>query len=267
MTIRKLNFTNRIRIQHSDAKIILFKEPDAPYPQFVADLKLERYDGLPENAGVVVEAYRHTWFMKFPFGTLKNIKPPSNTSLERFDSIEGIKFRVKVIQLTHPGKGHLYAEADRISCRKKDCKEETVMPLLPVKQADLGDRVFNISFCDIDDEVWLEINDSISDYDDLARTDEFMALVYPEALRQILTRVLFVEKVFDTDGEAWPNRWIKFAQLIRTDETLPSEDSSAEALLGWIDDTVDYFCRNQKKNLKNFISKWQEQENESSQVY
>ena len=95
--IRKLNYTNRIKIFQDDVRIRV----DEKGGLFFIDADLsslsnsEKYE-LPPNGVVYVEAYQPSVWMRFNYGYVKRIQAPKNHALEAFDNLEGIKFRIKV---------------------------------------------------------------------------------------------------------------------------------------------------------------------------
>ena len=93
---RRLNFTRRRRISQSDVSIQLLQD-DAPPLRFDAQVSLDRYD-LPPSANVFLEAYRRNSYMRFPWGTVSDTRPPGQRlALTDIDSADTVYFRVKVV--------------------------------------------------------------------------------------------------------------------------------------------------------------------------
>src|SRR5476651_1773831 len=91
---RSLNFTGRKRIAQSDVVVaITGKDGNAA---FDATLALAKYK-FPDNARVYVEAYRQMDWMRFDFGSAASIRPPDDRRLTRFESAEGVLFRIRVV--------------------------------------------------------------------------------------------------------------------------------------------------------------------------
>src|SRR5437016_2570906 len=94
MTISRLNYTGRKRLNRKDVQILLLEPSGGPL-SFEAKLKLAEYK-FPADALVFVEAYRQTQWMRFTFGKVGAVVPPVDRRLTEFDSPDGILFRVRV---------------------------------------------------------------------------------------------------------------------------------------------------------------------------
>jgi hypothetical protein len=83
-----------------------------------------------------------------------------------------------------------------------------------------------------------------------------MSLVYPAALREILTRIIHVEQYeeYDEEGDGWMDRWLKFACSLPNAGPVPDKDDDDHEL--WIDDTVAAFAK-QQTMLDRFVASWQ----------
>jgi hypothetical protein len=238
MAIRHLNYTGRKRLLQTDARFTIYESGEG-IPKFNAELDLGDY-GLPDEAPVVVEAHRQTNYMRFPFGTVAAVLAPENRELVEFDSAEGILFRVKVTSPSEP-LGLLLAERDRIQPRRPDEQEDNRISLLPVKpDQDLGAQVFQVDF---NDGPILRINASVGDWRAVARDPVFVSLVYPQALREVLTRIALIDGLPDAeDPDDWRSQWLRFAGTLPGMSTVPSEHSEG-VLDNWIDEAVASFSR------------------------
>ncbi len=248
--IRRLNYTGRIKIHRSDIKLAT-REANGAF-SFDASLKLIDYE-LPAEALVFVEAYRQTTWMRFPFGTVANLQPPANRELNEFESVEHIKFRVKVTQALD--EHILLAVADRIplALPSEDADCESILPVHP---RELGDELWQVEMVD---EPCLLVNKSATpDWRQLTQSPLFVSLVYPAVLRQILTHVLS-EGHRDTDDEnEWRSKWLRFATLMPgVDPDIPGKDDGEDAAMRWMEDAVAGFAR--KLALKEkFSAVWQQ---------
>lgn len=242
--IRRFNYTNRIRIRRRDVRITL-RETDGRF-YFDADLSALSSYGLPPKSLVFVEAYRQTSWMRFDFGCIGALQQPPNRNLTEFDSPEGILFRVKV---TPAGDIHtLLAEADRIPLVRPEEKETAKQPLLPVKPQKLGDEVFRLDFSE--DHPLLLINSDLGDYRAIGMHPAFAALVYPSVLREVLVRVLVVDKHDDdASPDDWRSQWIRFAMLLPGLGDLPEPDD-VDSRYDWIEKAVAAFAKKIQARLK-----------------
>jgi len=249
--IRRLNYTGRVLIRRPDARVVL-ANPDEQIG-FDANLNLVGYK-LPQEARVFVEAYRQTTLMRFDFGRVGAIQPPNDRRLTEFDSAEGILFRVKV---TAPGDKHtLLAEADRIPLAKVEEEECPRTPLLPVKPQQLGEEIYRLDFSSPGNRPLLLINSDAGQYGVIAKSPAFTALVFPAVFREILVRVLIVDKHDDYDNvDEWRSQWIRFAKLLPGLGEIPKPDEP-EDRLDWIEKAVASFARRIQVRSK-FAEFWQ----------
>ena len=257
MPIRSLNFTGRKRIRNEEVCISLHEEPGGRI-LFNAEIELDKAHHFPDDAKVYVEAYRGssaTW-MRFLFGTVAALKAPYDRALTDFDSPEGILFRVRVTSV-HSDPGLLLGEGNAIHPRVADQGERERESLLPVRSdSSLENQVYRLDF---EDGPVLLVNSTLSNWRDIAHDKGFRALVLPEVLKTILTRILVVEKHrYDGDtGDAdddWRNRWIRFASRI-LHVSDPPDDDGHEGVDTWIEEAVQAFCR-LDRTLERFMEYW-----------
>jgi hypothetical protein len=248
MSSRRLNSTGRRKILRRDIRTILTRSGGGL--SFVTECELGGY-GLPGDAVVAVEAHRQASFMRFEYGTVQRLGPLSTSPLRlgEFASPEGLLFRVKVASVGgHPGM--LLAEGDCVPVVQDEGLEESRrrIPLLPPKPQDLGQEVWRIDFSG--DGPLLLVNSRLDNWNDTARSPAFRGLVYPAALREVLTKVVLVEELpdEDEDGDTWSVRWMRFARSLGAGD-VPADDEDRE---GWIQGVVEAFCRKHK-----FLSMYQ----------
>ena len=81
-------------------------------------------------------------------------------------------------------------------------------------------------------------------------------MVYPAAMREILTHILLVLKHCDFDNADDPHsRWLRFAVQVLGVGEPPGEDEEAEKSVEWVDDAVAAFARKHGL-LEKFKSFW-----------
>jgi len=217
---------------------------------FDPQLSFEGVAVIP-GARVFIEAYYRTSFMRFDCGSVAAYAPPDNRRLTDIDGTSIVRFRVKLVD------GHrIVAVADDIvaSAEKPDAAGR--MPLLPVSFSDsLEQQAWRIEF-ETTGPV-LELNNRIPDVKDAAKNDAaFFALVYPAAVREILTRILIVDQQpAHEEGTEWWNLWLRWAQRFST-EPLPNDDEEARF---WIENVVTGFCAQQTA-----IDRWRAARSEAS---
>jgi hypothetical protein len=239
MPTRRLNYTGRQRITRGDVRITACERAGQP-PTFDAAIRMEGYR-LPADALVCVEAYRQTRWMRFDFGTVGALVPPLDRALTEFESLDQILFRVKVTSASGDRQGLLLAEADQIPIRRPEDSEEERIPLFPVAPDDLGAEVYRVDFSDGPPK--LLVNRTVGDWRQVAQSPPFRSLVYSAALRQILTRILCIERYGDIDdAEDWRSRWLRFAVGLSGVGDVPDTED-LDACEVWIDAAVAAFAR------------------------
>ncbi len=232
----RLNFTGRRKISKNHVTISV--TGIGGIETFSAEMQLGSY-GFPETAAVIVEAYRQLELVRFEFGTVGNLAPPSSCRLSEFGTLAGLRFRVKVVSTEEP-RGRLLAVADKITPRNQHQQSLARVPLLAVRSQDLGREVWRLDF---NDEPLLLVNPRVIPKKQLVESVEFQTLVLPEILRSILNRILLVEKIRAADdSDDWTSRWLRFAGSMPGVGILP-ETNDPEADLDWINAAISSFCR------------------------
>lgn len=233
---RRLNYTERVKIRRSDARISLQFGEDGTASTFDLDLDLSRYD-FPSDARLRVEAWRGHAVQRWDIGTVAAHDALSRAQRRLSGVPNSSQFRVAVI--TTDGTGRILGLADRI---RPVLPRRSLLPLREVE--DLGNEVWRVSLGTGDDteRPELQVNSAIPGISDLVRTDpSFRALVMPSVLREILTHMLFIG-AGEPDEEGDPlHDWWRFAQrLAPSREEKPP--GSVEEQVEWINAVVDAFA-------------------------
>lgn len=235
MPVRKFNYTARQRIRRSDVDIVIRRSPGSP-SWFDASFDLRAYT-FPPDAKVFIEAYRQTTLMRFPWGSASVPVPPESRALTEFDCDVRILFRIKVTDVS--GRtGVLLGVADQLHAREADEQPDRRIPLLPPEPDDLGEELWRVDF---EGEPALLVNRDVPDWKAVVRSESFRALVYPAALRTILTKILLRDSYAATDDhDDWRSRWLLFATRIPGAGGVPAAKEQYE---DWIESAVAAFAR------------------------
>ena len=237
--LRKLNFTERLKIPRSDVRVTLRRD-DEGVLVFDSQLSFDGIDVVP-SARVFIEAYYRTSFMRFDCGSVEAFAPPDDRRLTEIDGTGVVRFRVKVVD-NDANDHRIVAVADDIVVSEEKRDASGLIPLLPVNFTDsLGQQAWRIAF-EPNGPV-LELNNRVDGIKDLARNDAaFFVLVYPAAVRLVLAQILLVEQHdAHQEGDEWWNHWLRWASRYAT--PLPADPDQASF---WIDDAVAAFCDEQK---------------------
>jgi hypothetical protein len=236
---RTFNYTGRQKIVRKDVSITLRQTSDAWC--FDADLKLADYR-FPRAAEVWLEAYRQNLWMQWPWGTVSALRPPIDRKLTEFDVPDGMLFRVRVVQ--PPGQEHhkLLGEADGLPFVKAGEADQRRRHLLVPIPETLDQQLWKLNF-DSDPPSLLVNRDAKPSWKEMARSPQFIALVYPEVFRRLLTRVLVDENWTEDDDESgWQADWMKFARNLGGLGPVPPSDLHQDRE-DWIEEAVAAFCR------------------------
>ena len=243
--IRRFNYTNRHRIAHEAFHLIVHEQRDAP-SSFTATLNLPLELKLPPDAAVWVEAYSGPAQMRFSYGTVGNLRPPTDTVLQRFRPGEKLLFRVKVVDEQEPTH-RILAWADKLRPLLPEEAQAGSRSILPVEPADLGERIWSLRWNE--DEPILQLNSAFREPRDItaiARTDaDFAALVYPAVIRQILHTLTMTDEI-TPPAEDEKHPWIAFGEQGLGAGPVPNgsleDDGVRRDRLDWIERAVNGFC-------------------------
>ena len=200
----KLNFTERHALPKSEIAISV--DPAlSPLQLRVNQLGLP--NSIPDDAQLIVEAYRSSTghYERVSFGCAGAFKSGSGIGsgrpLQRIQSAEGLRFRVKVVDSS---QGQLIAEADGLRAIEES-DERAADDLFPVIPKTLNGELWKVAFGGDGPEIWVEkALDQNGVF--LWTLPAFQALALPIALRQVAERI-----IRDRDAvEPWYKRWTVF---------------------------------------------------------
>lgn len=242
MTIRRINYTDRYRIDKGDVRIRLV-DPNAVPVAFTADLTLPT-EKLPGDARIFVEAYRQTTRMRFEFGTVASPGfPGGSATLTEFSNTDAVLFAVKVTGVTGNVAGMLLADRDGISATSSDDKDQKE-PLLPADCADLGQEVWRLDF--ENNGPVLVFNSRLADWRSVAADPQIKAVTYAAILRMVLARILILDNWVedeDEDRNDWHAKWLAFAKRLPGVADLEADPTPADKW-EWIEMVAAAFAQN-----------------------
>jgi len=250
---RTINHTEKKRIPKNNVDISTIKKDDK-IDRFRADINLDDL-GLPGDAKVFVEAYRRFQWNRYDFGTVDSLGARERLDLGDLAYSESLSFRV----FAKDESGKILGVADDIA----PTEEEVVTPLLPVEKASIGQEIWNVEYTGTNGGPVLLLNEEIPDILERARSDfQFILSVYPEVLRKILARIIYVEQNverIDNLSESWQRDWVKLAKNIYPEKNPPTviDPSDSEFRPGemeaWLDDVRREFAAKRNREWRNYI--------------
>lgn len=240
---RRFNYSNRKKIRHESVQVAT-RESGGTHVATV-NASLAEY-GLPSDALVFVEAYRKANYMREKIGTVSTLPDPYEFVLRDFDTVDGVKFRLKVVD----GREHatksgqlLLGVADRITPKEGDDEDANIKKLLKLEPADLNGEIWRVS---TEEDPVIQIEKVYwEDRSTFVRSGWFFSIVMPAVLRTILTSALS-DQYRELEDDDWRAHWLRFALSLPSEGSLPSEDADEGELSGWVDIRVEAFCRHQK---------------------
>jgi len=242
----RLNYTGRKKIKRQDITITVFDKNGVL--DFKTDMDLSEY-GLPPESPVYVEAYRQTSWMRFESGVVCDPKAQTDNRLSEFDSLDGIRFRIKVSD-REGAHGKLLAVADKIRPVKPEEGDAERLCILPVQSEEM-DCIWKIKF---DRNPVLLISKRAGSKDIISKSPEFISLVYPAILREVLREIKQSDDDWQEDEEAWQIQWISFINLLPGVGEMPElSDENDDAYDQWVEDAVGAFSR-RLKIVETFVS-------------
>ena len=235
---RHINSTGRQRILREHAVVTIVGSGGGGDTVFELEPDLGSY-GFPPDALVRVEASRSNAGQSWDYGTIGARRTPSAEE-RRLTEFDGKPPPFRVMVIAGDDSGRLLGSAMHIPPRLPQDS------LIHLQEHDgLGEEVWRIEFDDTDEPPVLLVNSSIPGASGIVRNDAaFRALVMPEALRAILTRILLVERREEdtNEGGAWRD-WLRFAKSHLPGRDIPSGDEEATRdAVAWIDDVVRAFA-------------------------
>lgn len=236
---RTFNYTGRSRILREHVNMTLTSDDDGYVLDADVDLSALM---LPDDASIRIELYDRLGMATVHAGTVATPAYPRGYRVPASRFVGSIKGRVKVVD-TSGEFGKILAIADKLPIANVGGDTES---LLPIQRDKLDGEIWRVDFDDHDDgpvlkyEAALEA-DGIGDH---VRGPEFLALVYPAALRTILIRMFhegWLADEGDLDGDTtWRDNWRAFASGLVGDWFPPGGDlEDAEA---YVNETATAFC-------------------------
>ena len=198
MAIR-YNYTNRNPIEQQNIDIqLVFK---GEHVSFIPKVKFGNYE-YPPAAHAFIEVFRKFQLVRFDFGPVANPHLLEAPSLDEFggpNEIMGLFFRVKVVD---PETKEILALSKPIRAgNDPGGSAESILPL-----ARLPEDCNLLWKLDFSDGPVLYINKKLDTQ--VTRKDYFIALVFPEVMRQVLSYAFLYH--FGEDYE-WAEKWKRFA--------------------------------------------------------
>jgi hypothetical protein len=237
--IKRINSLGRKRIAQDCLEVAIHE--GQPY-RFSASVHLPDVD-WPFDANVVLDVYGSgsSAVKRFYCGTAGNLL---NLKDVLCDGITGLHlhFSVKVIDQSEKigrllGIGH-----KMIPNATSPSNREGRRGILPIELANLGHQLWSVEFRDQD--VFLVVNEMVPGLASSMRSDPAIyCLVYPQVIRQILTRAIDQNIDLEEIEDRWPYHWLSFGKSLHPEHTDPPFLEDDDGKEDWIEQVVSSFCQ------------------------
>ena len=249
MAIRRMNYTKRTNLHKHHVQISLGPENGAGVRTF--SVKLDLPDTLPTSAMLALEAYNSSppIRMRFDLGTVGSPRAltPDEAVLTDFPrEVETPLFRLKAID-ANENRGRLVADAKQIRPINAADKAETRQGLLYIGHQKLDGLVWDLEVDRPGAEPTLWIDTDADPARELARDPKFVALVYPEVFRGVLTHLIIDEEMNGIGDESeWGHAWFTFARGLpgMAGEREPTPEDDVDERRQWIGRAIRAFALN-----------------------
>lgn len=232
---RRLNFTNRIKLDRSEVEIEIKSQEEA-IPSFVARFNFKKE--YESDAKIYVEAYCGDTTQRFDFGTVGNPVSPESLALDGINLSGSTLFRVKVVD-SKEKFSRLLALADKIRPSEPE-DQVSKNSLMTIKGRDLGQRIWAVEFTAGDNPVLL-VNSRIPEVLHRINSDPlFIGMIIPQALKEVLLRIVIGDDEELDDSGSWQEHWTGFANRY-AEEEMPADGDMTDKL-NWVDSVVEEFC-------------------------
>lgn len=238
---RRFNYTGREKLTKDAIKISVNKT-NGKAKSITAKLNLNEIK-YPGDTKIYLDAYHKTDRKRFDFGRINHTVTPEDLTIDELAYTDNLMFRLMLIDESGE-HGKIIAHADRI----RAVEEAEKKPILPVKFEDLGQQIWKLEFTGEEGGPILFINNKIPPLENLVKTDSvFFMYVFPAAIREILTHMIFIDTVENPEEPAvtWHDDWLKFSKMILPHEPVPDLDPdkiNKDEAVNWVDQVVEEFC-------------------------
>lgn len=238
---RTINYTGRKKLTLDQAVIRLTDSP-GQIRSFSAEFPEINQLGLPPDSKVYVEPYAKSSLMRFDFGTVSDVKAPTDTTLRDIDAGASVLFDVKIVDESEI-VGRILAAARHIRPIDSQTGEDNRRSLLPVASRDLGELVWKLEM-EAGARPQLILNSRIPNCLVRLKTDPLLqGAILPHAIAQILDNIL--NPLGDgSDEMEWVSDWKSWFR--HSGGLEPEEEEDPERRRSMIDRACDSFARQQR---------------------
>ena len=240
----RFNYTKRKKIVLSDVEVRVASAV-SPLKVFLV-ANLEDYGEFSPEDKAVLEAIRRTKSQRFELGPVSSLAGKRECSFPDFADGEDVYYRLKIVDATTRRIKGLAEEIHRADRPDKPLPLKSIFPVQWADPSDgIGDQFWSVSFSG--SFPVLLLSKSKFQNKDIVRFNEFKALVWPQALRNVLVHAFIVHSDIHP---SWAEDWKTFVEGSLGAGALPdASDKDAnpdlffEETERWIETAVANFSR------------------------
>ena len=242
----RFNYTGRKKIMRESVSVTLNEQSNGKVAPDI-NINLAKYD-LPSGAPVFLEFYSSGFLRRDQYGTCEDPVRRLPSQFSSTTQTSELKVRLKVLD-PEPGSHKILALMK--GARPEDESQSSAPAresLLALRAADLRGQVWRVvPSTGRDEHPELLIDRRLGDYQTLATTDWFQAMVMPAALEHILTDIIVIQEFSSSDEDSIWSGWLRFAlyysPVKEIPEINPEDDSTRQAAVQWIWDVVQNWAQ------------------------
>ncbi len=235
MTGRRFNYTGRRKITRDRVHVAVL--PGDPSPELTAKVELDGMEFDPTDR-VVVEVYLQSVIERVELGTVAAPRVVVAAPLSRFEDIEGLRCRIKVIADDGPEPGLIRGIADKLQPEGPDTPGNGRALLPFITDPGLGQRVWRLDTSE--DTPVVHVNPMEGGWRSIVRSPTFSSLVLPEILEKV-ARWVAANRLGDEEEGPLAD-WASFFAGLGAEVDALVQTTPAEELDVIVEDVVRRFC-------------------------
>lgn len=256
MTYSLLNSTNRKKIDKQDmASLNFVNEGDSC--RLVGEIELKDFASFSPNSKLELAVVCGRYFEEYTIHDCKQ-----KISIDQ--SYKGISTanRPKIRACVYENDAAALIKASGSFLPKVD--DTSTKGLIGVKTGTFKYPLWKLALADIDEDgVYIEVSKDVQNRDELVRSDEFLALVFPEVIGRVLKHILLEGDGYSgsyLSGNEDQDKWIRWAFTTLPGVSSYVSDAPQDEMERWIDEIKVSFTKTYLPTKLSMYTEVQEEE-------
>lgn len=247
---RVLNFTGRRTIPHRS--VVISEVKDAVPCALLIHANIADLE-FPGDAHVILECYRGGAYNStlMDLGRVADVEWP--TRIECDGEAQEYYFDLKIVA-AHLEDARLLGVAKGLKVSHRG--DQVYRSMIGVRCVPLDSEAWTLDYQE--GMPFLLLNSDIPNFKSSLRGNPLVrSLLLPEVTRQVLFRMVVVDRYRGGDDDGCRNEWMAWAVEHHPDRSLPPEDEGdAEAAVHWVNEVVQGLCRSM--HVRDHLAAWVE---------